>query len=173
MRKSIFFTLSVLFFVFTAQETILAQEKADVSTTTGQPYEAAIGGRISNGLGLTYKKSLKDNKALEFIVSFPSFDGIRASALYEMHESIEDVKGLRWYYGGGVIVRYYNFEFLDDYFAFGVSGIAGLEYKLNNKPLLLSIDYAPGIYIFDTFANFGYGADWGSGVGLSVRYILK
>lgn len=130
-------------------------------STQAQDYSAAAGLRLGTygGLGLSGKKILGDGgSALELNLAFRGYSAynyVEIGGLYEKYGAIEEVDGLFWYAGGGLTVGFDNFksEFLDNDLYVGLTGIVGVEYKLENSPITLGIDYMP-TYFFNTLYGF-------------------
>jgi hypothetical protein len=158
MRKAIFF--SVVFAVM-AVATVKAQK------SSGQDYTTAVGVKFYPG-AITLKHFLNtDNRALEGIGYFWD-KGFRITGLYEIHGDINDVSGLKWYIGPGAHLGFYNNKFGGGT-SIGVDGVIGLDYKFNDVPINLSLDWQPS---FEFGSNYGNGFSGNFG-GLSIRYTLK
>ena len=78
--------------------------------------------------------------------------------------------GLYWYYGGGVNFTTYSGDFdypgsdLDAFF--GIAGNLGLDYKFDDYPINVSVDWIPVL----GFGGYGFG---GEGGGVAVRYTFN
>jgi hypothetical protein len=138
-------------------------------------YSSAIGLRLGYPVSATYKKFLNDNNAFELTAGFRGYSGyswFNVGAYYQIHKDLGSVDNLRWYYGAGANVYFWNFDngFLNDNASntsFGISGVLGLEYTFDDIPLAVSADWIP------TFFINGYGSGFGGGYGgLAARYIL-
>ncbi len=133
-------------------------------------YTKAIGVKVSPG-AITYKSFFKQNKAIEAI-GYITLDGFSVSVLKEFYTPIEGAESLSWYYGYGGHLGIWSEEWKrtnsgtsNSNIAVGVDGIIGLDYKIKNTPLNLSIDWQPAFSIIQSyFKNHG---------GISIRYILK
>lgn len=128
----------------------------------GSSYKTAIGVKLWDGGGVTLKHFLNDKAAVEGVLYFWG-DGVRITGLYELHFPLADVNGLQWYVGPGAHVGFYNNKNGDGAFI-GIDGVLGIDYKINNAPLNLSLDWNPNIE-FGTGRGFNGG--WG---GLAIRY---
>ena len=143
------------------------QTKANAESSS---FKAAVGLKFIYGLSLTGKVFISGNSALEGILRYNTAGGLGSNiaftGLYEYHQSIKDVAGLRWYVGGGGHVNYFSWKDndLDAVTTFGVAGIIGLEYKFKNLPLAVSADWQPGYIISN---NIGFSAENG---GIGVKY---
>src|SRR5947209_2653976 len=82
---SSFFSLSIII--------VQAQNK----TSEGEYYTHAVGVKIFDGGGISYKQFLNGNNAAEVIGYFYT-KGFRLAALYEVHNDIQGIGGLKWYY---------------------------------------------------------------------------
>ena len=131
---------------------------------SAQAYRFALGVRLSNSTptlnnSVTGKYFVTDRTAVEGLVSFGSRFGM--GALVEIHKPL-NIPQLSWMYGAGAFV---GFQDNDTYL--GPTGILGLDYKFENVPINLSLDWKPELNIIpeidfvpDAFA-------------LSVRFTLK
>jgi hypothetical protein len=113
---------------------------------------------LSNAI--TVKYFIKENAAVEGIISFGSRFGL--GALYEKHQVINGTPGFQWFYGGG---GYLGFG--DNKTYLGPTGIIGLDYKFDKIPLNLSLDWKPELDILPSI-NFVPDA-----IALSARFTFK
>jgi hypothetical protein len=139
---------------------------AAVSTTNAQDYRFGVGVRLSNqsptlNNSITGKYFITDRNAVEGIISFGSRFGI--GALLEIHRPF-NTPGLSWFYGGGA---YVGFESEPSETFLGPTGIIGLDYKFNNVPLNLTLDWKPELDIIPA-VNFVPDA-----FALSVRFTFR
>ena len=141
-----------------------------------QDYKTAVGLRFGYPTSITLKHFISEQGALEGIIGFRGYSGyswVNIGGLYEHHNAFPDVEGLRWYYGGGASLFFWNFDngFANDgasNTSIGIMGALGLDYKFANAPVNLSLDWLP------TFFVNGYGNGFGAGyTGLSARYTFK
>ncbi|MFM2000051.1 MAG: hypothetical protein RL204_1998 [Bacteroidota bacterium] len=123
--------------------------------------------------GITYQHYMGSNNSLEFIGQFTR-GGSNFTGLYEIHSDIPDVDGLKFYYGGGAHLGFYQKDrhnlFGDRYngngAVMGIDGIIGIEYFFKPIPLQLSLDYKPAL-------NIGGGDIWlFSDLALAVRVVF-
>ena len=87
-------------------------------------------------------------------------DGVGIDVLYDfIHEDIGN-ENISWYLGVGIS------SFINEEFNLGASGEIGLEYNLDDIPIVIGIDYRPTFWIIEetTFK-------WNN-IGLNVRYIF-
>lgn len=144
-----------------------------ISMTQAQDYNSAVGLRLGYPLSVTYKMFLNENSAAEAYAGYRSFFGyseVRINAAYQIHQELESVDRLKWYYGGGAGVAFfsYNSFYIGDGggVGFTLSGYIGLEYTLEDAPVSFSIDWVPTFYLGGVG---GFGAGNGA---LSARYVL-
>ena len=112
---------------------------------SAQDYKLAMGVRFSSASptlsnSITVKYFMNEKAALEGLLSFGTRFGV--GGLYEVHQLIGSVPSLNWFYGGGA---YIGFENHNTYL--GPTGILGVDYKFQNAPLNLSIDWKPELDI--------------------------
>jgi len=131
---------------------------------SAQDYKFGIGLRLSSASpnissSVSGKYFLNDRAAVEGLISFSPKFGI--GGLFEMHQLIGGIQSLNWFYGGG------------GYFAVdagevhaGPMGVVGIDYKFDNAPINLSLDWKPELDIAPAI-NFIPDA-----FALSVRFTL-
>lgn len=130
----------------------------------GRNYKTALGVKVWNGGGISFKTFLVPQKALELIGYFDKY-GTRITGLYELHGKIEGAPGLRWYVGPGAHVGFYNYKgYYGDEAVAGIDGVLGLDYKVNKAPINVSLDWQPSFEFAD---SRGFAGGWG---GFGVRY---
>ncbi|MBZ5859202.1 hypothetical protein [Flavihumibacter profundi] len=130
--------------------------------SSGTDYTNAIGIKVWDGAGVTFKHFLTEKNALEGIAYFWN-GGIRLTGLYEWHFPLGSEPGLRWFVGPGAHLGFYDNTHGDGAFI-GIDGIIGVEYNFRNIPLNTSLDWQPAV----EFGNDrGFYGSWG---GLAVRY---
>ena len=151
------------------KRTIIALIVVLVTTVTvakAQDYRFGVGVRLSTpsptlNNSISGKYFITDRNAIEGLISFGSRFGL--GALIEIHRPFS-TPGLSWFYGGGA---YIGFEGEPNQTFFGPTGIIGLDYKFNNVPLNLSLDWKPELD-FIPAVNFVPDA-----IALSVRFTFK
>jgi len=153
MRKLILFS----FFIFMGA-TAFSQSKS----TNSSSYRTALGVKVWDGGGISFKHFLTDQNALELIGYFWN-RGMRITGLYEIHGNITGATGLRWYIGPGAHIGFYNTKYGDGAII-GIDGVLGLDYKFSGAPINLSLDWQPSFEFGD---NRGFIGSWG---GLGIRY---
>lgn len=122
---------------------ILFVSLISTSTNAQQLYKNALGLRISGvsslgGPGVTYKHYLNDKAAVEAIFSFK--DPVGIGAMYQVHKPWNVITNLNWYYGGGAFVT-----FSKPSMGAGGMGVIGVDYKFDNLPLNIALDWKPEI----------------------------
>jgi|SRR5690606_16620987 len=136
-----------------------------------QDYQTGVGLRAGVSNGLTVKHFLSDGAAIEGILH-TRWRGLVITGLYEIHKDINELPGLRWFYGGGAHLGTWNGnrgnpswkDNHNGYTVFGLDGIIGLDYKFDEAPINLSLDYKPA---FNISNDIGF---WGDEVALSIRF---
>jgi hypothetical protein len=130
----------------------------------GRSYRTALGVKVWDGGGISFKTFVAPNNAVEVIGYF--YDkGTRLTGLYEIHGNVVDAPGLKWYIGPGAHLGFYDYsEYKGDKVVAGVDGVIGLDYKINRAPINLSIDWQPSFEFAD---GRGFAGSWG---GLGIRY---
>ena len=142
------------------------------------------GGGYSSGLTIKHFLGSKNGVAIEGLLTTEyKAKGARLTILGEKHLPLADVKGLQFYYGAGFHAgayegryyfadeRYYykgrkgdvyflannrNSYYYDEatYIAFGADLILGLEYKLQDLPFVVGLDYKPYFDVFNGYTGF-------------------
>lgn len=130
-------------------------------------YNRAIGLKFPAGVAITYKQFLNENNNVEAEAMFWA-NGFRAVGLYEFNFDIEGIAGLRWYVGPGAHIGIWNKDYQQkkniNSAGFGIDGVLGLDYKLADLPINISLDWQPAI---DIVGSSGLTPAYG---GLGVRY---
>lgn len=126
-------------------------------------YKTALGVKVLDGAGITFKNFVSGNNAIE-LVGFFWRQGFRITGLYEIHGNINGAPGLKWYIGPGAHVGFYNKDYYSGATSAGIDGVLGLDYKIKGAPINFSIDWQPSF----EFANSrGFVGSWG---GFAARY---
>ena len=144
---------------------------AEASAQRGQ-LEYAFGMRVGNGVGISVQYFHTNKHVFENYI-FNQWKGYSITSLYEHHQQIYDVKGLKWYAGAGAHINIFpNQTAIPDQYATvgrkqtvpGLDGIIGLEYYFRYLPLQLSVDWKPEY-------NFVMGRPWYFfNSAMSIRY---
>ena len=134
--------------------------------------------RLGSPLSISYKQFFKGSTAVEVFGGLRGYSGYRwvnVGGALQIHKDlgIDEVPGLSWYYGGGASVFFWTYDnsFLGDNSSstsIGILGTIGLDYKFEEAPVNLSLDWMP-IFFVNGFSS-GFGGGFGA---LSVRYVLK
>lgn len=134
----------------------------------GSSYTTALGVKFFPG-AISIKHFIQPNRALEGLAYFWDH-GFRFTGLYEIHGDIEGAEGLKWYVGPGAHIGVYNdgwyghgYYYNSGTVSLGIDGVLGLDYKINQAPIELSLDFQPSFELL----NHPYFSGWG---GLGVRY---
>jgi hypothetical protein len=141
---------------------IMSTAQAQSKSTNSSSYKTALGVKVWDGGGISFKQFVNGNNALELIGYFWN-RGSRITGLYEIHGPITGASGLQWYIGPGAHIGFYNTKYGDGVFA-GLDGVLGLDYKFKGAPINMSIDWQPSFEFGD---NRGFVGSWG---GLGIRY---
>jgi hypothetical protein len=152
MKKVIVLSLIITCFCFS---------KASAQSE-GSDYSTAIGLKFYP-TALSVKHFVSDGAAIEGLGYFWS-NGFRITGLYEFHHELADVDGLKWYIGPGVHFSSYNNSYYGGGSYVGVDGVIGLDYKFEDAPVDVSVDFQPSIDFGGGYSGL-YG--WG---GLGIRY---
>ncbi len=137
-------------------------------TGQSQEYNNAIGLRGGIFSGISFKHFVGQNTAIEGILD-SRWHGFQVIGLMEHHNDISDLDGLRWFYGYGAHIGFYDGYYTTwgentNYTLIGIDGIIGLEYLFKDIPVSISLDWKPYINLT------GYTGFGGDGGALSVRY---
>ncbi len=169
MKKTILVSI-ILFFL--ASTNVTAQKSSSFNSSN---YITALGVKVypgSGGAAITLKHFVQKNAALE-VLGYAWERGGRLTGLYEFYWDIPNAPGLKWYVGPGAHIGFYNDKYYNDvrdgkgsYLSAGLDGVIGLDYKFNNIPLNLSVDWQPS-FDFGNERYHGFMADFG---GIAARY---
>lgn len=156
-------------------------------TSFSQEYEKSLGLRFGVTTGLTYKKFLDKSRAMEATLSTRQ-QGFQLTAIRMSHELslYQYSQHIYFMYGYGGHIGYYRDSEFSAFFlptplkfknkvmapAMGIDGYIGFEYRFDNLPLALVVDYKPyfgfclpGFHVWNDMNPFDFG--------FSVKYILK
>lgn len=154
-----------------------------------QPYQWSTGLRLGYPFSVTLKRFLgHGSHALEGTVGrrnfgYASIHWTTVTGAYLVHRdmdklleafNMEPVKNLSYYIGAGVAAyfwSYRNSSYQGRYgtTSMGIQAYIGSEYKIDNLPLSVGVDWVPTFFIGEAYYG-GFG--WGYGT-LSVRYVFK
>lgn len=136
-----------------------------------QEYSTGIGVRGGYPSGLSIKHFVGSASAVEGILG-AKWGGVQATVLYEIHAPAFSAEGLYWYYGIGGHIGFWDGydrgpfdEDEDDFVGIGVDGVVGIEYKIQEIPITISLDLVPA---FNIAENPGFWID----AGLGLRYVF-
>ena len=165
MRSYIRLTCACAFFIILSMVT-----NAQSKSTNSSSYKTALGVKVWDGAGISFKHFLQQRNALELIGYFWGH-GARITGLYEIHGPIQGATGLQWYIGPGAHIGFYdghhhhNHDEVDDHHThIGIDGVIGLDYKFRGAPINVSLDWQPA---FEFGHGTGFYGNWG---GLGIRY---
>lgn len=141
--------------------------------TPSEYYKQAIGGRFGVANGISYKYFMTPGgHAIDGIVNFQGnrdYGIFKVLGLYEIHNKIAvlDYQGLLWYYGAGGGLGFYTDKVEDNTsVALSLDGVVGLDFKVPDAPLNISLDWKPMIELSpDPGVKF-------DGIGLSIRFVF-
>lgn len=131
-------------------------------SASAQAYQKAVGIRLGPNsafitAGITGKYFLNEKAAVEAIIGVNN--GLGICGLYELHFPIDAVSNLSWFAGAGGYVAFRSSTTF-----VGGAGIIGLDYKFDEIPLNLSLDWKPELNLISKVAFES------SGIGLSARF---
>jgi hypothetical protein len=132
-----------------------------------QDYKTGLGIRLSSkgpvvNNSVSFKYFMNEKSAIEALFTFS--DKAAIGALLEIHKPIASTEGLKWFYGAGAYIGFDSDKTNPDRGLMGAQGIVGLDYKFQNLPLNLTLDWKPELNIIDNI-NFEPAA-----IGFSMRF---
>lgn len=138
---------------------------------SAQDYKSALGVRLSSSAAMvnnsvSFKQFISEKTAIEALFSFG--DPLALGAMLEFHKPLS-AAGLSYFYGAGGYISFIKTTNVNTGKTssdpnFGAQGIIGLDYKFNNVPLNLSLDWKPELNIVSDI-NFEPAA-----IGLTARF---
>lgn len=158
-----------------------------VTSIVAQDYKNSTGLRLGKTDGVTYKRFLTENGAIEVMLGFGGYNkGMQIYTNYQWYYQIPTkfTENLYLYYGvGGHVgyIRHYdnrNYYTSDStvaseegeatYYAIGVDGIIGLEYRIFSVPMTVSLELKPYFEYYGLrYTQFIF---WD--FGITVKYIF-
>jgi hypothetical protein len=156
-----------------------------LSSTNAQQYDRSAGLRLGGTSGITYKKFIVDEQAIEFLLSSRN-NGIQATGIYVYHlpMQVSSDENFYFYYGfgGHVGLEQHNgfkkevisgnpdsfFYKKENYVAMGVDVLAGVEYRLFSVPVTFSIDVKPSF----NFIGLRYTQAHFWDTSITIKYIF-
>ena len=158
-----------------------------IAASAQESYDQSAGVRFGRTSGLTFKKFIVEEEAIEVLLSGRN-DGLQVHTMYVWHQPMEFSFNQNFYayYGiGGHLgfERYddltrviaqtnpneISFEFEDtSYYVMGADAILGIEYRWLSVPITISFDIKP----YANFIGLRYlrGTFWDSGI--SFKYVF-
>ena len=140
-------------------------------TLSAQDYKTALGVRLSSANAMqnnsiSIKQFINEKTAIEGLFTFG--DPLSLGALLEFHKPLS-ASGLRYFYGAGAYIAFVKkvntvTQKTSTDPNFGAQGVIGLDYKFNNIPLNISLDWKPELNIVSDI-NFEPAA-----IGFSARF---
>lgn len=136
-----------------------------IVSAKAQEYVNAVGVRLGSNSpaitsGFTIKHFLNESNAVEGILGVGN-GGLGLCGLYEWHHPITSVDHLQWFVGAGGYAAFRNKSS-----AIGAAGIVGLDYKFEQIPLNISLDWKPELNLI---TSVGFEANT---VGISARFVF-
>lgn len=138
---------------------------------SAQDYKTALGVRLSSANAMqnnsiSIKQFINEKTAIEGLFTFG--DPLSLGALLEFHKPLS-ASGLRYFYGAGAYIAFVKkvntvTQKTSTDPNFGAQGVIGLDYKFNNIPLNISLDWKPELNIVSDI-NFEPAA-----IGFSARF---
>ncbi|HEX2920705.1 MAG TPA: hypothetical protein VHO50_06030 [Bacteroidales bacterium] len=137
-----------------------------------QDYRTGIGLRAGYPAGLTVKHFVNERTAVEGMLA-TRWGGFVVTGLFEAHRPLADVNNLKWFYGAGAHIGFWNSSSSrtwgnsgTSYTVVGIDGILGVEYSFGEIPINIGLDWKPAFNII------GYSGVWADGAAFSIRYIF-
>jgi hypothetical protein len=161
--------LGLFTFKASSQAYTLEPEQKSGPFTTG--YKKAIGVKMYPS-AISYKSFMTNSKAIE-VLGYFTLDGFRTTLMIEKYSAFANTENLSWYIGYGGHLGIWSETWKNNNpnqkagISLGVDGILGLDYKVKNAPLNLSIDWQPS---FNFVGASYFESGW---AGLGIRYTLK
>ena len=153
---------------------LLTAGTAISNRVSAQEYKTALGVRLSSSAAavnnsISIKHFINEKAAIEGLFSFG--DPLAFGALLELHKPFPS-SGLKYYYGGGAYLSFIktfnpNKQINETNASFGAQGVIGLDYKFNNVPLNISLDWKPELNLVSDI-NFEPAA-----IGFTVRFTFE
>lgn len=144
---------------------------ASTNLVSAQDYKTALGVRLSSSNAMqnnsiSIKQFINEKMAIEGLFTFG--DPLALGALLEFHKPLS-AAGLTYFYGAGGYIGFIKTVNTTTQKSstdanFGAQGVIGLDYKFNNIPLNLSLDWKPELNIVSDI-NFEPAA-----IGFTARF---
>lgn len=150
---------------------LLVAVTASTNLVSAQDYKTALGVRLSSSNAMqnnsiSIKQFINEKMAIEGLFTFG--DPLALGALLEFHKPLS-AAGLTYFYGAGGYIGFIKTvntatQKSSTDANFGAQGVIGLDYKFNNIPLNLSLDWKPELNIVSDI-NFEPAA-----IGFTARF---
>lgn len=150
---------------------LLIAVTAATQSLSAQDYKTALGVRLSSANAMqnnsiSIKQFISEKTAIEGLFTFG--DPLSLGALLEFHKPLS-ASGLRYFYGAGGYIGFVKTVNVATQKTstdpnFGAQGVIGLDYKFNNIPLNISLDWKPELNIVNDI-NFEPAA-----IGFTARF---
>ena len=150
---------------------LLVAVTASTNLVSAQDYKTALGVRLSSSNAMqnnsiSIKQFINEKMAIEGLFTFG--DPLALGALLEFHKPLS-AAGLTYFYGAGGYIGFIKTVNTTTQKSstdanFGAQGVIGLDYKFNNIPLNLSLDWKPELNIVSDI-NFEPAA-----IGFTARF---
>lgn len=150
---------------------LLVAVVSSTQTLNAQDYKTGLGVRLSSSNAMqnnsiSIKQFISSTTAIEGLFTFG--DPLALGALIEFHKPLS-ASGLTYFYGAGGYISFLKTVNVNTQKSstdpnFGAQGIIGLDYKFNNIPLNISLDWKPELNIVSDI-NFEPAA-----IGFSARF---
>ena len=150
---------------------LLIAVTAATQSLSAQDYKTALGVRLSSANAMqnnsiSIKQFISEKTAIEGLFTFG--DPLSLGALLEFHKPLS-ASGLRYFYGAGGYIGFVKTVNVTTQKTstdpnFGAQGVIGLDYKFNNIPLNISLDWKPELNIVNDI-NFEPAA-----IGFTARF---
>ena len=152
-------------------------------------YDRSVGLRLGSYGALSYKQFISDAGAFELQLGSRGYSRlyryVSLGAAYLHHRDLSSlldawklpqVGSLNGYFGGGLSGYTWHSrdginQALNNRISWGLELYTGLEYTLENIPLVVSVDWSPRFFFGSTYGSFRR-LGWGYSA-LTVRYVLK
>jgi hypothetical protein len=150
---------------------LLVVTVGSINMISAQDYKTALGVRLSSSNAkqsnsISIKHFINEKMAIEGLFTFG--EPLALGALLEIHKPLSSA-GLTYFYGAGGYISFdkkvnTSTQKISTEPNFGGQGIIGLDYKFNNIPLNLSLDWKPELNIVPDI-NFEPAA-----IGFTARF---
>jgi hypothetical protein len=138
-----------------------------------QEYKTGLGVRGGFFSGFSVKHFMTQQDAIEGVVAW-HYRGLLLTGMFQRHANAFDAPGLNWYYGGGGFLGFYDRRYVPwfsvgdrgAFTTFGILGVVGLEYKIEEIPVAIGFDITPAFNII------GHTGLW-PGAGITLRYTIE